>query len=72
MFRTDADGDRRYQVVVNHEGRYSIWPANLDLPAGWRAVGSPARRDECLAHIGTVWTETRLASARRPVDARGG
>jgi MbtH protein len=54
-----------FQVVVNDEGQYSIWPADRDIPAGWRHDGFTGSRDECLAHIDQVWTDLRPISARR-------
>ena len=62
----DADvGERFYRVVVNEEEQYSIWWADRDLPAGWRAEGVEGTKDECLDHIGAVWTDMRPASLRR-------
>jgi MbtH protein len=56
------DDDGEYVVVVNHEDQYSIWPADRDVPAGWTAVGSPAKRKECLDWIETHWTDMRPRS----------
>ncbi|MGR8930605.1 MAG: MbtH family NRPS accessory protein, partial [Gammaproteobacteria bacterium] len=28
-----------YEVVVNHESQYSIWPNFKEVPNGWRMVG---------------------------------
>lgn len=56
--------DIRYQVVVNHEEQYSIWPEGREVPAGWRAVGKAGSKDECLAFIAEVWTDMRPASIR--------
>ena len=55
---------RRYTVVVNHEEQYSIWPIEREIPAGWMSVGVDGTKDECLAHIGQVWTDMRPASVR--------
>jgi MbtH protein len=57
--------DTRYDVVVNHEEQYSIWPADQSLPAGWKREGVTGSKDECLAHIETVWTDMRPLSVRR-------
>jgi MbtH protein len=46
----------RYQVVVNEEEQYSIWPADREVPAGWRGAGTAGRKDECLTYIESVWT----------------
>ncbi|MEU6238288.1 MbtH family protein [Kitasatospora sp. NPDC047058] len=53
-----------YQVVVNHEEQYSIWPADRELPAGWRAEGPRGEKAHCLAHIDEVWTDMRPLSLR--------
>jgi MbtH protein len=67
MAEDTADG-RTYCVVVNHEGQYSIWPTDRELPPGWREEGKEGSRDECLAHIGTVWTDMRPLSLRRRME----
>ncbi|MFL6126122.1 MbtH family protein [Actinophytocola sp.] len=59
------DKQREFRVVVNDEEQYSIWPANRDLPAGWRAAGHVGSRDDCLGHIDEVWTDMRPLSMRR-------
>ncbi|GAA3846481.1 hypothetical protein GCM10022243_10820 [Saccharothrix violaceirubra] len=53
-----------HTVVVNHEEQYSVWPADLPVPAGWREAGFRGTRAEALAHIETVWTDLRPASVR--------
>jgi uncharacterized protein YbdZ (MbtH family) len=54
-----------YQVVLNHEEQYSIWPADRDIPDGWRAEGMSGRKPECLAYIDEVWTDMRPLSLRQ-------
>ncbi|SDH33564.1 MbtH protein [Lentzea fradiae] len=61
----ELDDKQTYLVVVNDEEQYSIWPADRDLPAGWRADGTGGTRADCLAHIGEVWTDMRPLSLRR-------
>ncbi len=53
-----------FQAVVNLEGQYSIWPADRELPSGWESEGSRGTKVECLAHIGTIWTDMRPLGAR--------
>jgi MbtH protein len=65
----EDDDDRVYQVVINHEEQYSIWPADRDIPAGWRATGPQGVKTECLAHIDEVWTDMRPLSLRREMEA---
>jgi len=59
----------QYEVVVNHEQQYSIWPAGRDLPLGWNAAGKRGDKDECLAFIKEVWTDMRPLSLRNHLQA---
>ena len=61
----DAQETRPHSVVVNDEEQYSIWPAERDLPAGWRRDGFTGTEEECLAYIEEIWTDMRPASLRR-------
>lgn len=66
---SDEDTDTRtYQVVVNHEEQYSIWPVEQELPAGWRAEGTTGTKDECLSRISEVWTDMRPRSLREQMN----
>ncbi len=65
MDRSSSDETTMYQVVVNHEEQYSIWPVGRELPPGWTAVGKSGSRDECLAYINEVWTDMRPLSLRK-------
>ncbi|MFF9673495.1 MbtH family protein [Streptomyces eurythermus] len=70
----EAADTRSYLVVLNDEEQYSIWLADRELPIGWRPEGTRGSRAECLAHIGTVWTDMRPLSLRIRMDgaAAGG
>ncbi|WP_443743000.1 MbtH family protein [Streptomyces pinistramenti] len=61
---TDTVDERTYHVVRNVEEQYSIWPADQDVPDGWTTVGKTGGRQECLSHIGEVWTDMRPLSLR--------
>lgn len=62
------DGDI-FRVLRNDEDQYSIWPAGLDVPAGWEVVGEPAPKADCLKTIESLWTDMRPRSLR---EAMGG
>lgn len=64
----DSTDERTYCVVANHEEQYSIWLADREPPPGWRRAGTEGSRDECLAHIATVWTDMRPLSLRRSME----
>ena len=61
----DDDTTTVYQVVLNDEEQYSIWPSDQPLPLGWRTDGCTGTRAECLAHIEKVWTDLRPLSLRK-------
>ncbi len=64
MFADFAD-DARYKVVINHEEQYSLWPATLTTPKGWREVGRQGTKRDCLIYIEEVWTDMRPLSLHR-------
>jgi MbtH protein len=59
------DDSQEFRVVVNHEEQYSIWPADRDVPAGWREAGMRGAKADCLAYIDREWTDMRPLSLRR-------
>lgn len=70
MADEDAD-DRDYHIVVNDEEQYSIWFADREPPLGWRVVGAPGPKQECLERINELWTDMRPLSLRRAMEASG-
>jgi len=69
MTSEDDDDATIYQVVVNHEEQYSIWPTYRELPLGWQAVGINGSKSHCLDHIKTVWTDMLPLSLRKQMEA---
>ena len=47
----EADDKTVYNVVVNHEEQYSIWPSHRENPRGWRNAGKTGLKKECLEFI---------------------
>ena len=64
----DEDDQQIFEVVMNHEEQYSIWPADRDVPRGWRTVGVQGPKKACLDHIEQVWTDMRPLSLRRRME----
>lgn len=62
------DDDCMFAVVMNHEEQYSIWPADRDIPAGWRTAGKTGKKKECLEYIEQVWTDMRPLSLRKQME----
>ncbi|WP_328912422.1 MULTISPECIES: MbtH family protein [unclassified Streptomyces] len=67
----DADGE--FLVLVNAERQYSLWPAAVDVPAGWEHAHGVDSRQNCLDYVEAHWTDMRPASlATVDGDARTG
>ncbi len=58
-----------YDVVVNDEGQYSTWPADRELPEGWKPTGFRGGKEECLRHIEQVWTDLKPLSLRGLIES---
>ena len=54
-----------YQVLVNHEEQYSLWPTFRDIPNGWKQVGPIGTKQECLDYVNEVWTDITPLSVRK-------
>lgn len=60
--------DTVFNVVVNDELQYSIWPESLPMPLGWKPVGKSGSKSECLQFVESVWTDMRPLSLRKALD----
>jgi MbtH protein len=58
------DDEAMFFVVVNDQEQHSLWPAAIDVPAGWRVVFGADTRGHCLAHIDRSWTDMRPKTLR--------
>lgn len=67
----DREDNTIYKVVMNDEEMYSIWPADKELPLGWREAGKTGKKAECLAYINEVWTDMRPLSLRKKMQSNG-
>jgi MbtH protein len=68
MVEDEKEDTTIYNVVVNHEEQYSIWPADRELPLGWKEAGKKGLKPECLAYIKEVWTDMRPLSLRKQME----
>ena len=64
----ENENSTTYNVVINHEEQYSIWPIEREIPLGWKAVGKSGPKVECLAYIKEVWTDMRPLSLRKKME----
>lgn len=68
MPRRDDNVEPTFNVIINEEEQYSLWPTERELPAGWRTVGVSGTKQKCLDYIQEVWTDMRPASLRRMME----
>ncbi|MGW3116845.1 MbtH family protein [Streptomyces sp. NPDC001107] len=61
-----ADGT--YLVLANDEGQHSLWPAFVEVPAGWEVVHPEADRQACLDYVNEHWTDMRPKSLVRAME----
>lgn len=62
--------DGAFLVLVNGENQHSLWPAEIEVPAGWRTVFGEAGREPCLDYITRNWTDLRPASLIAAMDGK--
>jgi len=70
MFGDESEDTTIYKVVVNHEEQYSIWPADREIPNGWKEAGKSGPKAECLEYVKEVWTDMRPLSLRKQMDEK--
>ncbi|WP_433655163.1 MbtH family protein [Nocardia sp. CA-128927] len=58
-----------FYVLVNAEEQHSLWPAFVEIPAGWRPVFGAGRREECLDYVEKNWIDMRPKSLREAMSA---
>ncbi|MFF0782800.1 MbtH family protein [Streptomyces sp. NPDC003720] len=66
------ENDGSYHVLLNDEEQYSLWPASLGVPAGWRIALNEANRQDCLAFIEENWSDMRPRSLRSAMKSTTG
>lgn len=64
--------DRPFLVLRNAEEQYSLWPAALSVPDGWRVAFGPDERGSCVAYIDSSWTDMRPRSLREALSSSAG
>ncbi|MET8849746.1 MbtH family NRPS accessory protein [Amycolatopsis sp. NPDC004625] len=54
--------DAQYVVLVNEEGQHSLWPAEVEVPAGWRSVRPADSRKGSVEYVESAWRDMRPLS----------
>lgn len=48
-----------FLLLSNDERQYSMWPAMLAIPAGWRCEQGPWSHQQCVDWLQLHWTDLR-------------
>jgi MbtH protein len=67
--QTRNETEALFEVLVNNDEQYSLWPADKTVPAGWFKSAKQGGKAACLAYINEVWTDMRPLSVRTPAAA---
>ncbi|WP_369386593.1 MbtH family protein [Streptomyces sp. CG1] len=59
------DTEGTFLVLINDEGQYSMWPAALDVPAGWAVAHPEDTHQACLDYVEEHWRDMRPRSLVR-------
>lgn len=65
----DEDDTQLYHVVVNADEMYSIWPADREMPPGWKVASQSLTKADCEEYIRGVWTDMRPLSLQRKSES---
>lgn len=65
MHHPEQATEAMFEVVVNDEVQYSIWPADKAMAPGWTTVGKQGSKAACLEYINEVWTDMRPLSLQK-------
>src|SRR3984957_12783650 len=60
-----------FVVAVNDRGQHALWPASLDMAAGWRRESAAMSRQACLDAIAAAWQDIAPAGVRAAPSAEG-
>jgi len=72
MSQAQDSETKMFRVLRNHEEQYSLWPAELEIPAGWNDVGKVDSEAACVAYVDQVWVDMRPLSLRKRMEQAQG
>ncbi|MFH7820363.1 MbtH family protein [Neobacillus thermocopriae] len=68
MYNPFENEQGSFIVLINGEKQYSLWPAAIDIPAGWKKVYGPEVKMECVQFIEENWRDMRPKSLRHAIE----
>lgn len=68
MYNPFENEQGNYFVLVNEELQYSLWPAAITIPDGWKKAYGPELKSKCQQFIENHWQDMRPKSLRQAMD----
>lgn len=63
-----SETNPQFDVVINGQGQYSLWPVGKPMAVGWTEAGQRGERQACLDYIAEHWTDMRPRSLRESLS----
>ncbi|MEZ4767256.1 MAG: MbtH family protein [Caldilineales bacterium] len=60
--------DDQFKVVINHEEQYSLWPARVDNPSGWRDAGAAGSPQDCIRYIERITADSNPRALKQRIQ----
>lgn len=68
MYNPFENEQGNYFVLVNEEMQYSLWPATIAIPSGWKKEYGPEMKNKCQQFIEKEWQDMRPKSLSQAMD----
>jgi MbtH protein len=68
MYNPFESEQGNYIVLINEELQYSLWPAAIAIPVGWKKEFGPNVKSECQQYIEQNWLDMRPKSLRHVMN----
>ena len=66
--RCDLSNENQcFQVIISHDGYYSLWCCDEAIPLYWNSTGKEGTKQDCLNYIDEVWSDMRPLSLRKKI-----
>jgi len=49
------NAQQQFLVLSNHLQHLSLWPQNINIPAGWQRIFGPDKRASCIEFVQTQY-----------------
>lgn len=69
---TPSTPQMQWTVLINDEEQYGLFPADKQLPGGWKPAGFTGSEETCMKFVDEHWTDMRPKSLRDALESGRG